>query len=554
MKRIISFAIFDSSKHAYRPGFYWQHLKHTVWGYLSLFPDWELRIFHDKSLYDNYYGGVLLRLQDKGFLKLIYMGEETAICRAMLWRLEPLFDPEVEYVLCRDTDHNPTIREKKMVEQFIQTKKALHCVQDNLAHVCPMLGGLIGFNVESFRKTFAAASVDNLLRSFHWNKDRLTEHGDDQNFMNKHLWPKLRSSSALHSIRGNDAGASILLPNVEASETIDTCTPFMGTARCDFDKWYQELKKHGDAEKIKEIEKAERDVFVGRNFSHVNLELACTNKKRVVLATDHNVAYYFFMPIVSTLWQKYIGYCPIIVIVGTIKEWLDDPQKMLALEETRKTGAEIHFIPTIDGYKSASVAQNSRLYVSCLPMYSDTMYLVLSDMDMIPLNRTWFNKQNTQKRIHLDYSHVYDHMQYPLCYIGCSVATWREIMKPSHPNDITESVRSQFVFDKLIEEKDGMKIWCYDEKMFGEKIKAWSGYPNECQMFDRHGCPPVDRIDRSCWPKTFDVTKMVDCHSVRPGYTSPNWEKIESVLQQILSGEDLKQVLDYRWNFCLKGQ
>ena len=554
MKRVISFAIFDSSKHAYRPGFYWQHLKHAVWGYLNLFPGWELRIYHDKSLYNNYYGGVLLRLQEEGLLKLIYMGEETVICRAMLWRLEPLFDPEVEYILCRDIDHSPTIREKKMVERFIQTKKTLHCVQDNPAHVCPMLGGLIGFNVESFRKTFVASSVDSLLKSFRWNKNKLTEHGDDQKFMNTHLWPKLKSLSALHSTRGNDAGASILLPKIEASEIIDTCTPFMGTAKCDFEKWYKEVKKYGIPEKINRIEIAEKEAFVGQNFSHLNLENACMNKRRVVLAVNENADYFFFAPIVSMLWQKYMGYCPVIIVVGTVKEWLDDPQKKLVLEETRKMGAEIHFIPTIDGYNSSTVAQNSRLYASCLPMYADAMYLVLSDIDMLPLNRAWFNKPDVNKRIHLDYSNVYNHTQYPLCYVGCSVATWREIMKPAHSNNITESVRSQFISDKLIEEKDGMKIWCYDEKMFAEKIKTWSGYTGECQMFDRRGCPPVDRIDRSCWPKSFNIEKMVDCHSVRPGHTSPNWEKIESVLQRVLSEGDLKRVLNYRWNFCLKGQ
>ncbi|GAH64025.1 unnamed protein product, partial [marine sediment metagenome] len=43
MKKVISIAVFDNPKNAYRPGYYWQHLKSTVWGYLSLFPDWELR-------------------------------------------------------------------------------------------------------------------------------------------------------------------------------------------------------------------------------------------------------------------------------------------------------------------------------------------------------------------------------------------------------------------------------------------------------------------------------------------------------------------------------
>ncbi len=431
---------------------------------------------------------------------------------------------------------------------------SLHSVQDNPAHVVPMMGGLIAFNVKETLKYLKVKSVDEMLSKGRYDKIKLVEHGGDQNFMNKYLWPLLKKASCMHSTREVDSTISRRLSLVKRNHEIDDCTPFMGTARCDFDKWYQGLKKHGDTEKIEDIEEAERKAFVGLHFSHLNLQLACTNRRRVVLAVNENPNYYFFMPVVSMLWQKYIGYCPIIIIVGTVKEWLDDPQKKLVLEETRKIGAEIHFISTISGYNSSTVAQTSRLYASCLPMYADAMYLVLSDIDMLPLNRAWFNKQDMNKKIHLDYSNVYGHKQYPLCYIGCSVATWREIMKPSRSNSITESVRSQFISDELIEEKDGMKIWCYDEKMFGEKIKAWAGYPKDCQMFDRHGCPPIDRIDRSCWPKTFDATKMIDCHSVRPGNTSPNWEKIQTVLEQILNPEDLKWVLDYRWNFCLKGQ
>ncbi len=73
-------------------------------------------------------------------------------------------------------------------------------------------------------------------------------------------------------------------------------------------------------------------------------------------------------------------------------------------------------------------------------------------------------------------------------------------------------------------------------------------------MFDRCGCPPVDRIDRSCWPESFDISKMVDCHSVRPGHTSPNWEKVLSVIQQIMNKEHIEWAQKYRWDFCLKGK
>jgi len=551
MHKVISLSIFDNPKNAYRPGFYWQHLRHSIWGYLSLFPDWEIRIYHDKSLYNNYYGGVILNLQTKGLVKLIYMGEEPAICKAMLWRLNPVFDKDVTYVLCRDTDHSPTIRERTMAEQFMATGLALHCIQDNPAHSVPMMGGLISFDASKTRKILKVGSLDNLLVTHSWGSDKLMEHGTDQDFLQECVWPRLKNSSCMHSVREDISLETKIMPSVPLCAEIDTCIPFMGTNSCNFPKWYDELRKIGYAENIQEIEVAEARSMATDCFSHLNLEFACTNSRRVVLATDGNPNYYFFIPIVSMLWQYYIGYCPVVIIIGTLREWISAPQTRLAIEEARKMGAEIHFISEIDGYRTSSVAQNSRLYISCLPMYHDGMYMVLSDMDMLPLNRAWFNKQDMSKRVHLDYANVYRHKQYPLCYVGCDVGTWKEIMKPSHPDNIIESIKSQFEADGLKSETDGMKVWCYDETMFGKKIKAWPGYRKDCQMFNRKGCPPVDRIDRSCWPETFDIQEMVDCHSIRPGHTDDaNWLKVKSVLAKVVSKEDLLWAENYRMNFC----
>lgn len=554
MKKVISVAVFNNDINIKRPGIFWQHVRHLVWGYLSIFPDWELRIHHDLSLYNNFYGGVLLALEEQGFVRLVYKGEEPNICKSMLWRLDPLFDPEVAYVMCRDVDHFPTYREKVMTEQFIASGKALHCVQDTASHTCPMLGGLVGFNTKEARKVITASSVDELLISFSWPASKLNYHGSDQEFMNANMWPLLQSSSCMHSVRGNQVGVSLHLPEVSRAKEVDKGTPYMGTPSCDYAVWYSGLKEFRN-ERVDAIEVAEKRSCINPDFSNFSLEKASLNLRRVVLAMDENSAYYFFAPIVSLLWQHYVGFCPVVMIVGTYQEWISNPQKKLVLHETRKLGAEIHFIPSLmPTYKPASVAQNSRLFISCLPMYADCMYVMTSDMDMLPLNRGWFNKQDTSIKVHLDYSNVYNHEQYPLCYVGCTIETWREIMKPAHPDNLLESLKAQFTADNLGSETDGMKVWCYDEKMFGQKIKAWPGYPDSCQMFTREGGPPVDRIDRSSWPAEVTIQGKVDCHSPRPAHTSPNWEKIESVLSKILTPADMTKVFDYRQIFCEKGR
>jgi len=548
MKKVISLAVFDHKKHVGRPGYYWQHLKHSVWGYLCLFPDYELWIYHDESLYNNYYGGVLLRLESAGLVNLKFMGTNPDICKAMMWRLEPMFDPTVDYLFCRDVDHSPTHRERAMHEQFIGSGKTLHCIQDNTSHSCPMLGGLIGFKAKDAKAALKCNSVNELIRR-HGYDNKLNEHGTDQQLLNAHVWPVLKKHSAFHSVRHQRQGA-VDLPIVKPTTVIDKCIPFMGTARCDWDAWYTELNKVGLRCAIDKIDYAEKGAYVVQDFSHLNLENACINRRRVILAVDASITYFFFMGIVTMLWQKYMGFCPVILIADSITNWLNDPVKKYALNFARAYGAEIHFIKPIDKFKSSTIAQNARMYASCLPMYHDEMYMMTSDMDMLPLSKAFFNKQNMDKEVHLDYANAYGGSHFPLCYVGAKVKTWREIMQPADATNIEKSLKAIFYTDGLDKQQDGMRLWCYDEEMFGKKIKAWSGYPDKCQMFDRRGGPPVDRIDRSCWPKRVSIKNMSDCHSVRPGHISPNWERIESVLIQILSEQDLQLIRGYRWNFC----
>jgi hypothetical protein len=45
--------------------------------------------------------------------------------------------------------------------------------------------------------------------------------------------------------------------------------------------------------------------------------------------------------------------------------------------------------------------------------------------------------------------------------------------------------------------------WKYDEQLFNDRIRGWTGYPHRCRMIDRMGAPPCDRIDRSAWPEAY---------------------------------------------------
>ena len=62
----------------------------------------------------------------------------------MMWRFEPIDDPEVEIIMSRDTDTRFTQREKLAVNEWLSTNKTFHIMRDHPHHNFCILGGMFG--------------------------------------------------------------------------------------------------------------------------------------------------------------------------------------------------------------------------------------------------------------------------------------------------------------------------------------------------------------------------------------------------------------------------
>ena len=97
--------------------------------------------------------------------------------RFMLWRLEPLTDTTVEYLISRDIDTRIQLREVLAVNEWIESEKSLHIMRDHPCHYNKVMGGMFGIkNNPSIRAKNWIHEIDNFYR----------EHGeekDDQDFL-----------------------------------------------------------------------------------------------------------------------------------------------------------------------------------------------------------------------------------------------------------------------------------------------------------------------------------------------------------------------------------
>lgn len=132
-KKIISFSLYGHDRR------YFDNLTLCIKSYNEIFPDWIVRIYVASDLPAK----VIDTL--KGYhCEVITMERSGIDSRYMYWRFLPLDDENVSHVIIRDIDSLASLREKKMVDLWIESDKNLHIIRDHELHCFKIMGGIWG--------------------------------------------------------------------------------------------------------------------------------------------------------------------------------------------------------------------------------------------------------------------------------------------------------------------------------------------------------------------------------------------------------------------------
>lgn len=206
------------------------------------------------------------------------------------------------------------------------------------------------------------------------------------------------------------------------------------------------------------------------------LKTNCLKIDRVILSTDNNPNYIEFWPIVAKLWKDVIGVKPTLALIADKSVKIDD-----------SLGDVIRFEP-ISGISNGSYAQCVRLL---LPAYFENEVCIISDIDMLPLNKDYF--VNSIKGIPDDcfvnykngcYERDGSFFKYPMCYNVAKGNIFKDIFGINHINDIPEIIR------QWMGKGYG---WNTDEIILHKSLQKWQHYKTR---FIRLGHLDKDRIDR----------------------------------------------------------
>lgn len=179
MKKTVSIAFFGNGDK------YAQYISAFLRAHLNLFPldeGWTLRIHCDDIVGNGPHGQFLHRLAERGLAEVRHMGS-AILTKAMLWRMAPIFDDDVDYVFCRDLDACPMPRDRACMEAFIRSGCVVHTILDNQAHT-GIMGGLCGFHAPAFRKATGFRTLDDLYAAAARTDAQWAQHGMDQVALN----------------------------------------------------------------------------------------------------------------------------------------------------------------------------------------------------------------------------------------------------------------------------------------------------------------------------------------------------------------------------------
>lgn len=279
-------------------------------------------------------------------------------------------------------------------------------------------------------------------------------------------------------------------------------------------------------------------------IGHEDLEIRIL-RKWVVLSCTPDSAYDFFLPIAVRLWRKRIGYEPIVVLIGSGRDWCCGHAKVVYDEILGKE--RIEFFQGIKDIPDAAVSQALRQQVSALEFdLYDT--ILIGDVDLFPVDREFYHRYDpSENPVGIYYAEMYRNEYWPAYGVSMSVRNWREVMGVV-PGDFRGSVERVFTAENVRAaglEHDGKpwdrRFWFFDERFTSFKIKS-SRFAKDVATFPSSiGTKVPHRIKLPSQPYIQDY---VDFHCARPGWTEDNWPDIRYALAQMIP-EDLRWIDRY---------
>ncbi len=153
----------------------------------------------------------------------------------------------------------------------------------------------------------------------------------------------------------------------------------------------------------------------------------------VIGSVNNNPRYYYFIPKQITFWKKFdINF--IAIFVGDTIPSMLEPFKDNIILWNKNLNLNTTF-----------VAQNIRMYYTALLKLPDDEMAMITDMDMLPMNDTYYKSglENFTKKDFIYYRNIQNKEIY-MCYNAAHPETWGEVFEIKNENDVENKINSTY--------------------------------------------------------------------------------------------------------------
>jgi hypothetical protein len=265
-------------------------------------------------------------------------------------------------------------------------------------------------------------------------------------------------------------------------------------------------------------------------------------KKHIILSVNSNEDYLYHVPLTCWAWQKF-GWYPILMYQMSDSSPLT--QALEALISSTPATFTVRKVKSIEGYRSDTITQISRLYASAF--FADPQresYLMTGDIDMVPLSDYW----NPDPKDITVWGHdLTGFTHYPICYIGMMEEKWHEVMQIDG-TDYDKFIKRDLDTLPQAKEEDFYKRWFTDQDLITDRLKSVDkALINRGQ--GHHGFA-YGRVDRGAGGWVLDQPELIDAHM--PQQAHHNLYKISmtrELIHSVWPNEDFTWWEDYTNKF-----
>ena len=222
------------------------------------------------------------------------------------------------------------------------------------------------------------------------------------------------------------------------------------------------------------------------------MKLSCA-----LVACNENSHYLDFWPAVKRAWWEIVGIPCIMVYIGD------------ELPPSLQGDPAVMLFKPIPGWPTATQAQCIRLLYPAL--LSGDGAVIISDMDMVPLQKDFFVKtiENNTEDQFVSYREPVEGNQLFMCYVAALPRVWGEVFKIQSLEDIYKRF-NEWSHENPADGLHGGEGWCSDQEILFKQVMMFQeNSSNRVVIYPcpyKHVCPRPDRLDR-CKPHEWIILR-----------------------------------------------